>query len=137
MKDRRDHYYQVQSIAYGSKEIDQKRALSAESNENPYLFSIQILDKLKSENKPELKKVVYELQKIVGFIRNESNFGEEDSRTLYCESQIQQQLEKLSNELSDFSLDENRDRTSAVSRMLKCCKEVSIRLKIRAERMKK
>lgn len=141
-----DHFfYEVQkesislekSIMDGREEIAQAHVLSEESQENTYLFSLQLLDKLKIENKPELKKVVYELQKIVGFLRNETNFGEGDSQILYCENQVNQLLEKLSKELADFSLHQKENQTSAVSCMLKCCNEISIQLKIRAERMKK
>lgn len=116
---------------------DHKELQPSEKSVDVYLLSVQLLEKAKGENDAELKKVVYELKKINGFLRNEDDFGKGNPQVLSCEYQIQQELEKVSKELADFSTDKNEDQIAAVSRMLKSCKEISIQLKIRTEKMKK
>lgn len=117
---------------------DQKELLPPENNsKDVYLSSMQLLEKVKSINDSELNRVVSELRKINGFLRNDNDFGEGSPQVLYCEYQIQEELEQLSNELADFLSGQNADRAAAVTRMLRSCMEISVQLKIRAEKMKK
>lgn len=121
-----ENIYQLNNINENTKE-----------KTDVYLYFEQLLEKAKSEHDPVLKKVVYELKKITGFLRNESSFGEGGPQVLSCERLIHQEFEKLAKEMSDFSSDPNTDRAPAAARMLKSCQEISMQLKIRAEQMKK